>query len=114
MTKAEYIIYYRKERSNRPNVYADHATMLRAIKELYCNILLPHQEAFCRLVDRYRNRVSQKHMEIYYQYKEEGAVRAKDFMEAIVYSKNPFMDVLPKREGFHGDSLIIYKVKSDT
>ncbi len=105
MIRAEWLLHYRSIRAARPK--PDTGVFLRALKELYGCILEPQDEAFCFLVDRYKNKVSEIHLTKYTALKEKGKLAAKALLRDLVYCNNPFLALIPKSENAWGSYIPI-------
>lgn len=97
MTRSEWYSQYSSLRAANPEPPSTPPDRLGAVlKELYESDLLPFEEVYCYLVDRYRDKLTQKHFDKYLMYKKNGKERVRRYLSGIAHKNNPFMAFLSK------------------
>ena len=98
MTKKEWAIHWRQFRSNRPKVFNTTGQLTAALRELYDYSFTPKQSAFIRLVNRYKKKLGPEYFEQIERWKPDAKARASEIFKTLVYSKNPFLGMLIKKD----------------
>lgn len=125
MTKAKWLVHWREERIKERNYlrslpYVEIGNLSSFLKEMYDHIFTSKQDAFIRLTERYKSKLSKEYLEDAAKriesWKPAARERSKEVFKSLVYSRNPFIEGFKDiPNGFNTGSYfpvpIIYKEK---
>ncbi len=103
MTRAEWVIEWRRRRVEKEGIEITLSNYSAALSEVYDYIYTPKEQAYMRLVNRYRPKLRQEHFDKVESFKSPARQRAKELLKTIVYSESPFLKMTAKDEpSFYG------------
>lgn len=98
MTKLEWKAKYRQERISRVRAALSTKEVAQILGDPYAHVFTEKQDAFIRLVHRYKNKLDASHLERIETWRTEAKKKAEKQMDPLFYSKNPFLSMIPKNE----------------
>lgn len=102
MTRDEWKSEQRKIRVERLKEPLAAGVITGLLRELYSYSWTEKQQAYIKLVERYKDRLPQRYQDQIEAWRPEAKERAKDLFQSLLSPSNPFLEFIKKSDDFSG------------